>query len=91
MIRSWNFLQVLRLTLQDAADAQSRFLFYRATEELKVLSRAIQAHVPAAVTDDWAALLAAVDLFGDCDNPCFTTPDFQAKFDLQRRAFEAAG
>ncbi|MBP7706054.1 MAG: hypothetical protein KA243_02285 [Candidatus Aminicenantes bacterium] len=90
LIRAWNFNQGVRLLTQDAADAQGRFLFYRAGEELKVLARAVRAHAPAAVTDDWAALLAAVDLFGDCDNACFTTPDWESRFKLEQRAFAAA-
>ncbi len=90
LIRAWNFNQGVRLLTQEAADAQARFLFYRAGEELKVLARAIQAHAPAVLTDDWQALLAAADLFGDCDNPCFTTPGWKEKFQIERRGFAAA-
>lgn len=89
MCRCWNFLQSLRKLLADNEDQTSRFLFFRAMKELEVLSRAIRAHRPFAVTDEWQALLSAVDFFKDCSDPVFSSPNWQTKFELQSDAFIA--
>ena len=73
-VKTWNSLQATRKLCQDKTDAFSQFLFFRATEDLRLLSRAINDHVVGIITDVWQALIAAVDFFGDCDNPCFSLP-----------------
>lgn len=88
-VRTWNSLQGLRLICREKPDSESAFLYSRATDDLGLLARAIKAHTPGTVTDTWLALLAAVDLFNDCDLPAFTTPDARARFELQRAAFAA--
>ena len=88
-VKTWNSLQGLRKLTESKTDALSQFMFFRATEDLKLLSRAITDHSVDAVTDEWEALLAAVDFFGDCDNPCFSTPEHETKFNLQCESFMA--
>jgi hypothetical protein len=88
-VRMWNSLQGLRLLCRDKTDPESAFLFSRATDDLGFLARAIKAHTPGTVTDAWLALLAAVDLFDDDDQPAFTTPDARTSFNVQRAAFAA--
>ena len=86
-VRAWNSFQGIRKLTEDKPDALSQFVFFRATEDLKLLSKAIKDHVVGVTTDEWQALLAAVDFFGDCDNPCFSTPEHETKFNLQCQAF----
>jgi hypothetical protein len=88
-VRMWDSLQGLRMVCREKPDPESAFLYSRATDDLRLLARAIKAHAPGTVTDAWLALMAAVDMFDDCDLPAFTTPDARARFDLQHAAFMA--
>lgn len=87
-VKTWNSLQGLRKLTENKTDVLSQFVFFRATDDLRLLSRAIKDHSVGVTTDEWQALLAAVDFFGDCDNPCFSTSEHEVKFMLQYTAFE---
>ena len=88
-LRTWDSLPGLRLLCLEKTDPESAFLYSRATDDLRLLARAIKAHAPGTVTDAWLALMAAVDMFDDDDRPAFTTPDARTSFNVQRAAFLA--